>query len=152
MLSAALGLVLKQMEAELPRAGQEAMETIIGIVAVFFVTYMILWMNKNARFMKRELQGKSAAALSTAGTSSLAVMAFLAVLREGFETSVFLVAASSVIKSAVLPFIGAVIGRHISGSCCRWTSFSFRTFRARGRLSERRTTTSRFIKRLILCA
>ncbi len=110
LLSIALGVVLKEMERELPQAGQEAMEAIIAIIAVFFVTYMILWMNKNARTMKRQLQGKARTALHGAGGLGLAVMAFLAVMREGFETSIFLLAALSVTKSALLPFVGAVIG------------------------------------------
>ena len=109
-LSVTVGVVLEYMEKALLQAGQEAMETIIGVVAVFFVTYMILWMNKHARAMKHSLEGKAAAALSRAGASGLAVMAFLAVLREGFETSVFLLAASSVVKSSLLPFVGAVTG------------------------------------------
>ncbi|MGZ4452074.1 MAG: FTR1 family iron permease, partial [Nocardioides sp.] len=85
-LSVAVGVVLRVIEQGLPQAKQEAMETIIGAVAVFFVTGMIFWMRTHARTMKKELESAAGDALRSGTTTALAVMAFLAVLREGFET------------------------------------------------------------------
>ena len=62
----------------------------IGLLAVGLVTYMILWMRSHARGLKRHLEGATAGALATGSTRALVLMAFLAVLREGFETAVFL--------------------------------------------------------------
>ncbi len=86
------------------------METVIGLVAVFFVTGMILWMRTHARFMKRDLEQHASEALSNGTTTALVLMAFLAVLREGFETSVFLLATFQTATSAPSAIIGAVLG------------------------------------------
>ncbi|HVY14378.1 MAG TPA: iron uptake system protein EfeO [Rhodopila sp.] len=110
ILSIAVGVGLDLVEQALPQAEQEAMETVIGAVAVFFVTGMIVWMNKHARELKRELEAQAAEALGHTGSLALAVMAFLAVLREGFETSVFLLATFSAAQSAVLAAAGAILG------------------------------------------
>ena len=43
------------------------METVIGLVAVFFVTGMILWMRTHARHLKRELETAAEGCLSLPG-------------------------------------------------------------------------------------
>ncbi len=109
-LSIAVGFGLQLVEQALPQAQQEGMETIIGAVAVVFVTGMIVWMRTHARTLSRDLQASASAALGRGTAWALAGMAFLAVLKEGFETSVFLLAtfqASSDTGSAAL---GAVVG------------------------------------------
>lgn len=109
-ISLAVGIVLRVVEQNLPQAKQEGLETIIGLVAVIFVTGMIVWMRTHARFMKRDLELHASEALSNGTTSALVVMAFLAVLREGFETSVFLLATFQSATSAPAAIIGAVLG------------------------------------------
>ncbi len=116
VLSVCVGVGLKLVERALPQAAQEGLETIIGVIAVVFVTGMILWMNTHAHGMKRELEGKAAQALGQAGARALALMAFLAVLKEGFETSVFLLATFSVAQSATLAAVGAVLGLLVAGA------------------------------------
>ncbi|WJV62134.1 iron uptake transporter permease EfeU [Pectobacteriaceae bacterium CE70] len=110
LLSVIVGVVLEMTEHALPQASQEGMEAIIGAVAVFFVTGMIMWMNTHAHNMKRALENEAAQAISQSSAWALASMAFLAVLKEGFETSVFLLATFSVAQSAAWAAIGAVIG------------------------------------------
>lgn len=110
VLSVAVGAGLSIVEQSLPQAQQEAMESIIGAIAVFFVTTMIIWMHKHSRGMKKELEAEAAQALSQGSAYALAVMAFLAVLKEGFETSVFLLATFSSTQSSALAALGAVIG------------------------------------------
>jgi high-affinity iron transporter len=110
VLSVAVGVTLDWIEQALPQAKQEGMESVIGCVAIFFVTGMIIWMNAHARDMKRQLEAEAAEALGHASTYALASMAFLAVLKEGFETSVFLLATFSAAQSAAWAAAGAVIG------------------------------------------
>ena len=110
ILSLAVGIGLKLSEKTLSHVGQETMEAVIGVVAVFFVTWMIVWMNAHARDMRRRLEAEASEALNKAGGYALAGMAFLAVLREGFETSVFLLATFSVAQSAAWAVAGAVVG------------------------------------------
>ncbi|HEX3982133.1 MAG TPA: iron uptake transporter permease EfeU, partial [Acidisoma sp.] len=110
ILSILVGVGLDLVEQALPQAAQEGMETVIGAVAIFFVSGMIAWMNKHARSMKRELESQAAEALTHSGAFALAAMAFLAVLKEGFETAVFLLATFSAAQSAALAATGAVLG------------------------------------------
>ena len=93
-ISIAVGVGLELVSAALPQRQQEMLETVIGAVAVVFVTTMIIWMNRNAFQMKGELEREAAQAVNDGGALALAAMAFLAVLKEGFETAVFLLAAA----------------------------------------------------------
>jgi high-affinity iron transporter len=109
-LSIAVGVVLQVISADLPQAQQEGMESIIGIIAVTIVTGMIGWMNRHARNMRSELEHSAEHALRDGTTWALVGMAFLAVLKEGFETSVFLLAAFQSASSPLTAGIGAVLG------------------------------------------
>ena len=71
---------------------------------------MIIWMRRNARGIKKALEGNAASALASGSTMALVGMAFLAVLREGFETSVFLLAAFQDATDTTAAGAGAVIG------------------------------------------
>ena len=110
VVSLGVGIALKVVEQSLPQAQQEGMEAIIGIVAVVFVTGMVLWMNAHARGLKRELEGAAGQALGTGSSRALVVMAFLAVLKEGFETTVFLLATFSASANSWLAATGAALG------------------------------------------
>lgn len=76
LLSIGVGVGLNLFSTALPQAQQEALETIIGIVAVVFVTTMILWMNTNARNMKSSLESEAQSSLSSGGEKAMAGMAF----------------------------------------------------------------------------
>jgi high-affinity iron transporter len=106
----AIGVVLQVVEQSLPQAQQEGLETVVGLFAVLMVTFMIIWMRGHARSMKGDLEGAAAAALARGSANALVAMAFLAVLREGFETAVFLLATFQASGNALLAAIGAVLG------------------------------------------
>jgi high-affinity iron transporter len=109
-LCAAVAVLLRVVGQDLPQRQQEGLETVIGLVAVSAVTYMIVWMRRHARGIKAALEGEAATALATGSTMALVAMAFLAVLREGFETSVFLLAAFQDATDTTAAGAGAVIG------------------------------------------
>nr|WP_264006335.1 iron uptake transporter permease EfeU [Mycolicibacterium sphagni] len=114
-LSIAVGVGLDALSASLPQRQQEMLETVIGAVAVVFVTTMIIWMNRNAQHLKGELESEAAQAINTGGSLALAVMAFLAVLKEGFETAVFLLAAAQAThESGWAALLGALAGIAVS--------------------------------------
>lgn len=94
LISVAVGVGLDLLSASLPQRQQEMLETVIGAIAVVFVTTMIIWMNRNSFRMKGQLEHEAAQAVNGGGATALALMAFLAVLKEGFETAVFLLAAA----------------------------------------------------------
>jgi high-affinity iron transporter len=109
-LCAGVAILLEVVGQDLPQKQQEGLETVIGLIAVSAVTYMIVWMRRNARGIKATLEGDAATALATGSTFALVAMAFLAVLREGFETSVFLLAAFQHSTDTAAASGGAVLG------------------------------------------
>lgn len=110
VLCLAIGVGLVVLSQELPQQAQEGMETVIGLFAVGMVTFMILWMSKHSRGMKRELESAASDALRAGSARALVAMAFLAVLREGFETSVFFVSVLQNSTSVVAGTAGVVVG------------------------------------------
>jgi high-affinity iron transporter len=80
------------------------------VIAVALVTSMIVWMSHHARGLKGELEQKAGAALALGSGRALVVMAFLAVLREGFETAVFLVSALQSSTNRAASASGATLG------------------------------------------
>lgn len=108
-LSLAFGALLTFTASNLSFEAQERFGGIMSIIAVGFVTWMVFWMRRTARFLKTELQGRLDTALMM-GTLALAVTAFIAVAREGLETSLFLWAAAQSAGTGATPLFGASLG------------------------------------------
>jgi high-affinity iron transporter len=94
VVSVVLGWLLNYTETQLMRdyRSQELFEAITSVVAVCFVTWMIFWMRRAARGIAGELRSKLQDALAV-GSFAVGFMAFVAVVREGLETSVIFYAA-----------------------------------------------------------
>jgi high-affinity iron transporter len=110
VLCAAVGVGLDIVGEELPQRQQEGLETIVGLIAVATISYMIIWMTRHSRAIKAELEGEAASALARGSAMALVAMAFLAVLREGFETAVFLLAAFQNSTNSTAAGSGAILG------------------------------------------
>ena len=106
----AWAVALQLWSSGLPTIQQEALETVVGLAAVAMVSYMILWMRSNSRGLKRDLEVATASALAAGTAWALVAMAVLAVLREGFETSVFLLAAFTASGDPLAAGGGALLG------------------------------------------
>jgi high-affinity iron transporter len=104
------GIGLHLLSDSLDFTQQERLETVVGAFAVLMVTYMVLWMSRHSKDMKGDLEGAASAALAKGSTRALVVMAFLAVLREGFETVVFLLAVAQSSQHSGLALTGALLG------------------------------------------
>jgi high-affinity iron transporter len=105
-----LAVALQVISSDLPQRQQEGLETVVGALAVVMVTYMIIFMRRHARDLKGDLEGATASALAAGSSRALVAMAFLAVLREGFETAVFLLATFHASGDATTSWLGAVLG------------------------------------------
>ena len=106
----AVGVILQVVSANLPQRQQEGLETVIGAVAVGMVTYMVVWMRRHSRDLKGQLEGVAGTALAQNSARALILMAFLAVLREGLETAVFLLAAFQASGNGLTAGLGALLG------------------------------------------
>jgi high-affinity iron transporter len=110
----AVGVGLEVLGGALPQRQQEMLETVVGFAAVAMITFMIVWMCRHSADLKAQLQGQAASALAEGSALALVAMAFFAVIREGFETAVFLVAAFDGASNPLLAGLGALIGLIVS--------------------------------------
>jgi high-affinity iron transporter len=108
-LSLCFGALLAFTSANLSYEDQEAFGGYTSIIAVAFVTWMIFWMRRTARFLKSDIEGKLSSALAM-GSFALVGVAFISVGREGLETSVFLWAAVQSTGRTTSPLVGAALG------------------------------------------
>ncbi|SBW22998.1 Ferrous iron permease [Candidatus Protofrankia californiensis] len=108
-LSLLFGAVLTFTSSRLSFEAQEAFGGTLSIIAVGFVTWMVFWMRRTARFLKTELHQRLDAALAI-GTAALVFTAFLAVGREGLETALFLWTAVQAAGDSSDPVLGAALG------------------------------------------
>jgi FTR1 family protein len=106
----AVGVGLEILNEDLPQRQQEGLETVIGLLAVGAVTFMILWMRRHARSIAKDLRASADSALASGTTGALVGMAFFAVIREGMETVVFLLAAFQSAEDPASAGIGALLG------------------------------------------
>jgi len=108
--SAALAFAFRALAVEFedgPRA--DLFEAIAAALAVPILSYMVLWMQRQARSLKAEVETKAAAAIAAGQLFGLAFLAFITVFREGLETAVFLTALTTRATGGN-PLPGALLG------------------------------------------
>jgi high-affinity iron transporter len=110
LLCLGLAVVLRLVGEQLPFKQREAMEGTLALVAVAAVTYMVVWMRRHSRELKGSLESQAERALVSGSAWALVGMAFLAVLREGLETAVFLLAAFQASTNPAATGVGALLG------------------------------------------
>ena len=108
-VSLAAGAALTYGPNGLSFEAQEAIGGTLSIVAVGFVTWMIFFMARTSRGMRGELEERMDVAIGKGGWS-LALLAALAVGREGLETALFLWAAAKATGSTTQPLAGGALG------------------------------------------
>jgi high-affinity iron transporter len=109
-LCTAVAIVLRVIGESLPFRQREFLEGTLSLVAVAGVSYMVVWMRRHSRELKRQLEDHAERALVMGSALALAGMAFFAVLREGLETAIFMLAAFQGSTDPFATGVGATLG------------------------------------------
>jgi high-affinity iron transporter len=109
MLAGSFAAVLTFSTSVLSSRAQEAAGGLLSVLAVALVTGMIFWMRRTAATLSKQLRGEVQRAAAI-GAGALTITAFLAVGREGLETTLFLWTAAKASGSTLAPLAGAGLG------------------------------------------
>ncbi len=112
-MSLILGAAVFITVGEMPEPYEQIFEGLTLLVAASVVTWMLFWMRRQAASVKGELQQAVDRALVAGSAWGLALLAFTAVLREGVETSIFLVGQATAVSAsggAASVLLGALVG------------------------------------------
>ena len=109
LASLGFAAVLHLTANELSDRAEQIFAGVMSIIAVGFVTWMVFWMRSTSRTMKSELHGKLDAAAEM-GSVAIAIMAMVAVAREGLETALFLWTNEKAMGAASHPAVGGLLG------------------------------------------
>jgi high-affinity iron transporter len=114
-VSTGLGLALFVTVGGLQEPYEQLFEGLTMLLAAGVVTWMLFWMRRQAGNVSGELQSAVDRALTTGSVWGLSVLAFMAVIREGVETSLFLVGTTQAVGTGTRGgplslLIGALVG------------------------------------------
>lgn len=106
-----VGIVIYALIGGLHGTANQIVEGSIATAAAIVLTWMIFWMRSNARTLGAELRHKVDAA-TTVG--ALVAIAFVATVREGLETVLFLLSAETGSSSGAEVVTGGLLGLVVS--------------------------------------
>jgi high-affinity iron transporter len=110
-LSIAAGIVIFETAGSLQTPYEQYFEGTAMLIAAAVVTWMLFWMRRQSTALRGELHARIERTLTEGTAFGLALLAFSAVIREGLETSIFLVGqATSVRGEAASIVVGALLG------------------------------------------
>ena len=113
-LVAAVGFaaLLLGFSESLPDDAQELYQTVAVLIAAALIVQMVVWMRRNGRTLKRDLEGALQSAADRSHWWGVFFLAAIAVAREGSETVVFLYGALAAGSggSVLSPLVAALLG------------------------------------------
>lgn len=109
-LALVIGAVLTFGAYALTFEAQELIGGLLSLVAVAMVTWMIFWMQRTARTMKKSLEGNIDRALAAGSLWGLVIIGFVSVAREGVETTLLLWSMVQSFGDAPGALAGALLG------------------------------------------
>lgn len=110
ILSLTIGAVLTFGAYELTFQAQEVIGGTMSLLAVGLVTWMIFWMQRAGRGLKKSLEGEVDRALAVGSLWGIVVIGFVSVAREGIETTLLLWSMVQSFGDAPLALLGALLG------------------------------------------
>ena len=112
--SLATGVIIFLLAGEFSGQAEEIFEGVAMLVATGVLTWMILWMRKQAINIKAHLHAQIQSVLTGGSSLGLVILAFVVVVREGIESVLFLFAATRVAESPVSFTVGGFLGLAIA--------------------------------------
>jgi high-affinity iron transporter len=109
-LSVGTGILVVATVGRLPLVVQATLEGLAALIAVAVLTWMLFWMRRQGRALKGELERGVEQALGDGSTVALVGLAFVAVVREGLESVLFLLAVGSSSGDTASILFGALAG------------------------------------------
>jgi high-affinity iron transporter len=94
LTSVAAGTLLRVLGIAFEGRGEELFEGFAMLLAAGVLTWMIFWMQRQGRQVQAELERDVRRAVTAGSTGALFGLAFVAVVREGIETALFLTAGA----------------------------------------------------------
>ncbi len=114
LISTIFGVVLHNTVGSFEGDARLRAFAVICFVAAAVLTWMVFWMRRESRAIKGELEQRVDSALASDRVkTAVLLVAFLAVLREGIETALFLIAAATS-STGWDVFVGGLIGLAIA--------------------------------------
>lgn len=110
LVSLIVGIVIFLSAGQLEGRTEAIFEGTAMLVATGVLTWMILWMRKQAINIRGHLEAQIKSALQSGSAVGLFTLAFVAVVREGVETVLFLFSAAKVTESLPLSIAGGLVG------------------------------------------
>ncbi|GEP48221.1 high-affinity Fe2+/Pb2+ permease [Microbacterium saccharophilum] len=110
VLALGIGAILTFGSYSLTFEAQELIGGSLSLLAVAMVTWMIFWMQRTARTLKKSLEGGIDRALATGGLWGIVVIGFVSVAREGIETTLLLWSMVQSFGDAPSALLGALLG------------------------------------------
>jgi len=108
-VSLVVGAIIFVAAGEFEGRAEQVFEGSAMLTAVVVLSWMIVWMKSQAAHIRGRLQSQVQSALTTGSALALAAIPFVAVLREGIETALFLFAAART-STPVESTLGASLG------------------------------------------
>jgi len=108
-VSMAVGLALNALGMALEGRGEAIFEGVAMLLAAGVLTWMIFWMQRQGRHIQVHLESDVRAAVAAGSAWALFGLAFVAVVREGIETALFLTAAAFS-ATPMQTLVGGVLG------------------------------------------
>lgn len=110
------GIAFHALVGEFDGKPEQFIEGTIALAAAAVLTWMIFWMRRHSRDMGAHLRAQMDAATTA---SALMTIAFVAVLREGLETVLFLLSAETGSTSGSSVVVGGVLGLVVAAALGR---------------------------------
>jgi len=113
-VSVIVGSIIFFAASELEGRGEQIFEGVASLTAAGLLSWMIFWMHRQSANIRGHLHSQIQTALSSRSSLGLVMLSFVAVVREGIETALFLFAATTAEESPGLYAFGGILGLGIA--------------------------------------